>query len=501
MSADRVAIAYSSAHPYVSLLTHELAEADIGWHGPSDTSLDSTALARSLSVILEMADVVRSGGPAVNRAQLIRWLSIGHVFLDGELVASGRLKSLIRSNGLFGDASNWRDHLQALAVNSPTEDELVDDDDDQQRARARSRLANAQSAALLVRLIDQLTEVVSAVAAARSYQDLAARSWSALSQFHLCGRWWQGDPAERQACQRITELLNDEVPALDSFTELGSDPAELGILLTRDLAGRRGRHGQSGTGIHVGSLTSMTGLVFDQVVIVGAAEGMLPPVAHEDPLLPDDARAMLRGRPDDLRLATDLSVRHGRAYASALTPGGESAVTWPRGALPGGAVGQPSRFLPAHSGKTEDQRVRSRRAAFADGMPRPATDTDLAVRTVMCSGELMAAQQAKPTAVAQMVALRPEFGIHFGDLSAPAVAAAVWNVQLRPLSATAIEAFIHCPYHFFVQRVLGINTDEVVDEIDVIAPRDFGTLLHTALEEFVNAARTEGWLPDAGQPW
>ena len=77
----------------------------------------------------------------------------------------------------------------------------------------------------------------------------------------------------------------------------------------------------------------------------------------------------------------------------------------------------------------------------------------------------------------------------------------VWGITDRPLSASAIESFLHCPYHFFVQRVLGVTTDTAVDEIDVITPRDLGTLLHSALENLVTTAQRAGWAPGAGEPW
>ena len=77
----------------------------------------------------------------------------------------------------------------------------------------------------------------------------------------------------------------------------------------------------------------------------------------------------------------------------------------------------------------------------------------------------------------------------------------MWSLDDRDLSASGIEQYLHCPYHFFVQRILGFSTDEFADTVDTIAPNDMGTLLHSAFEHFVEQSRATGTLPDAGQPW
>ena len=117
---------------------------------------------------------------------------------------------------------------------------------------------------------------------------------------------------------------------------------------------------------------------------------------------------------------------------------------------------------------------------------------------------LLAEPDAIPEALERAVdaaraARRAGFDRHHGNLTG--VRGPVWDITDRPLSASAIESFLHCPYHFFVQRVLGVTTDTAVDEIDVITPRDLGTLLHSALENLVTTAQREGWVPGPGELW
>ena len=70
----------------------------------------------------------------------------------------------------------------------------------------------------------------------------------------------------------------------------------------------------------------------------------------------------------------------------------------------------------------------------------------------------------------------------------------------RNLSASGVEGFLHCRVHFFVQRVLGIATDEFEDEIDTMAPKDLGTMLHSAFERLVEQSQRRT-LPDFGGAW
>ena len=94
--------------------------------------------------------------------------------------------------------------------------------------------------------------------------------------------------------------------------------------------------------------------VFEHVIIVGASEGLLPPVRGDDPLLPDAAR-ILFGGPEDVPTTHDSERSYGDTLR-ALANSSETVVAFfSRGTLPGRAVGLPSRYL----GKTEVARIDS----------------------------------------------------------------------------------------------------------------------------------------------
>ncbi|MDI6816743.1 MAG: UvrD-helicase domain-containing protein [Actinomycetota bacterium] len=58
------------------------------------------------------------------------------------------------------------------------------------------------------------------------------------------------------------------------------------------------------------------------------------------------------------------------------------------------------------------------------------------------------------------------------------------NRVIDSLSYSAIKNFIECPYRFYLQRIVGVERDERTDEatFGTIAPAEFGTIVHEALE-------------------
>lgn len=511
---ERIAITYSTAQPYLSQLASELDAADITWHGATDVALDSTALARALDAILAMAAGRDDGSSGITRPLLMRWFAIGRIFDGADSLPVDRMRRLVRSEGFFGDSSGWFDRLDVMADYSPQVDdaEALEELDAAEAARERQRMRAAEDARLLLDLLKRLDAAIASLAAADTYTEAATRAWEVLATFHLGKPWWQVDPSERQAHERIRELLSDDIPALDSFTDSAANVVDVAALVSRDLNGRHGWHGHMGTGVYVGALTSITTLQFDRVFLLGAAEGLLPPTAREDSLLPDAARVSLRRSPDDLRISTDWADVLARAFRSAVGAAQVSTVTRPRGALPKGALARPSRHLPPTDGSPAPPAVSSRRASYrlaasgdeadpdAVDLSLPVTPTELAMRGLMA--DLASIDNGLRRLVqSEESALAPGFDAHFGNLSDWADDDRVWDIGGRGLSASAIEAFLHCPYHFFVKRILGIDTDTIADEVDIIAPSDFGTMLHSALERLFTAAEDEGWLPAAGDPW
>ena len=486
-SPGRVAILYSADTPYARLLERALDDAGIAWHGPTGQTLQSTTVARCLFALADLAAARADGGSGITRPLLMRLLGLGHLSGGPAPVASGATRALIRQEGLFGDARNWRGHLEAIGT------PVASDADDPDEAGPRHINRLAPHAHPLAELIGTLDTSLGTIAEATTWTDLGLALWTSLETFHLHGTWWRVRPDDAATADAVRTLLLDGFPAIDALGAHTPRPAaaEASEMIDRTLAARRGRHGASSVGVHVGPVASSRGLVFEHVILVGASEGLLPAVRGEDPLLPDAARLRLRDVPDDLPLSSELEGLTAKDIRAVARSAGSCLALLSRGALPGRAVGLPSRYLPAGT----PERVASPRASLIRE-PAPLAPVHLAERVALSGSTPDDALLPRIASIAAWAT--PEPGPHFGDLGPEG---ADWSLDDRDLSASAIEQFLHCPYHFFVQRILGFSTDEFVDTVDTIAPNDMGTLLHSAFERFVEACRADGTLPGPGLAW
>ena len=486
-SPDKVAILYSADSPYARLVERTLDDAGVAWHGPTGQTLRSTTVARCLFALAELAATRTDGSSGITRALLMRLLGLGHLSEGPAPVSAAAARALIRQEGLFGDAWNWLGHLEAVGA------AIDDDDEDPDDAQPRhiNRLApHAQPLAALIKVLDS---TLSEILASTTWTELGSRLWAALEAFHLHGTWWSIRPEETATVDAIRTLLLHRFPAIDGLGPHSPSPsaASAAEMLDRILAARRGRHGTSSIGVHVGPVSSSRGLVFNHVIIVGASEGLLPPVRGEDPLLPDRARLRLRRDPDDLPRSSELEALTARDIHAVALAADSCFALLSRGGLPGRAVGLPSRYLPAGS----PDRVASAYASLTRD-PSPLAAGEIAERIALSGG---APDTALLPRIASFAAwATPAPGPHFGDLGEDGP---LWSLDDRDVSASAIEQYLHCPYHFFVQRILGFSTDEFEDTVDTIAPNDMGTLLHSAFERFVEQSRADGSLPEAGQAW
>ena len=431
-----LAILYSTDLPYARLLERALDDAGIDWHGPTGQTLRSSTVARCLFALTDFAAARTTRDSGITRPLLMRLLGLGHLTGGPEPVSSGPTRALIRQEGLFGDARAWLGHLDAIATPAETETE----DPDEAKPRHAGRLEpHVRPLAALIRSLDL---AVGEITSAATWSDLGARLWSTLETLHLHGVWWTVRPEDAATAEAVRGLLLEQFQAIDSLGAHAPQPsaADAAQMLDRTLAARRGRHGASSVGIHVGPVSSSRALVFEQIVLVGASEGLLPPVRGEQPLLPDTARLLLRRNPDDLPTSSEIEG-FAASDVRAVAGSADSCIALlSRGALPGRAVGLPSRYLPSGSA----DRVYSTRASLTRE-PAPLATGDIAERLALSSSIPDPALLPRIASIAAWAS--PEPGPYFGDLG---IEAGVWSLHDSDLSASAIEQFLHCPYHFFV---------------------------------------------------
>jgi ATP-dependent helicase/nuclease subunit B len=270
----------------------------------------------------------------------------------------------------------------------------------------------------------------------------------------------------------------------------------------------------------VGSAGMGVGLDLDLVVVLGLAEGLCPAPTHDDSLLPDHEREATGG---ELPLRSERVERQHRQLLAALASASNQVLCVPRGDLRRNIERVPSRWVlqiaSAIAGERwwSDQLLGAERewlkhvASFDAGLRRmdfPATQQEHRLRSLMAQGtgrldssSLDAVGDAGLQAGAEVVTARrsDRFTRFDGNLAGLAVP----SPAERLTSATRLESWAVCPYAYLLRNVLDVDEVENPEDQLQISPRDRGSLVHKALEEFISEvlARQPADQLDPPQPW
>ena len=189
--------------------------------------------------------------------------------------------------------------------------------------------------------------------------------------------------------------------------------------------------------------------------------------------------AMGRRRPEPLRLRIT-----------------QLAVTFSRGAIPGRAWRRSSRYFSA----ARRIQVASARSGTHASPPTPIAPSTSRIRREHRQRRgppELAAQGRRRRRWA-----RPDFDRYFGHPGSGRrrrLPGRWTGARSRP---RASRRTCTAPITSSCQRVLGITTDEYVDDVDEVSPSDMGTMLHRAFERFVNdVAAIAARFRDPAAPW
>ena len=495
VAPERIAVVYSTAAPYSTLLGRAFDDAGIAWHGPSAGSLRQTMLGRRLDALLELAGEFQAER-GLPRPVLMKWLALRPTKGAKEESHPNDFRALIRQQSLYGDARTWTDSLDALDAKALQLGEL---DESELDRRLRAQMRAGMHARGLAAAIAELSEYLQSIVAADSWTQIAQSLKVALERYGPVEDL-SAPPAERAASSFVDTMLTESFPLVDTLVDsqtpgfVQPSPTTLRALIDRELSSATASHGSASVGVHVGPVSSTRGLTFDRVIVVGAADGLLPSTSRSGALLADVGREILRKSAADAPTVIELEESE-RMEIMALTESASNlTVTFPRGAIPGTGVDQVARYF-----TTDDPESRTRVASYEAALrfgPRPVTDVDVIVRQQM-AGNTGSQADEQLVQVAQSWT-KPLFSDTFGNIDPGSLD---WDLGAHAMSASGIEAFLRCPYHFFVERILHFETDTYEDEVDQISSSDLGTLIHSALEQLVRQASDEGWLPNIGEPW
>ena len=460
---ERIAVLWPAQRPYARLVEHHLTAADIPWNGRPGTTLAERLAPR---LVLDLLDVDRRGLRRRSLFDMLADLPLRDA--DGEYLPTATWERVSRHAGVARD-DDWDRRLGALSASERW----------------------GTSAESLRSFVAELRTQLGHPATTRTWAEWAT--------------WCSEQLDVRLGHHTIERLVEPEYRAYEALTgaldRLGHlDPVSAPVTrhrfrttLEAELDAVPSRQGRVGQGVTAAPLAGAVGLDVDVAIVLGAAEGTLPPRPTSDPLLSDADRA-LAGLPT----ADARAVRLHRVLLSALAT---SAVTLtaPRGDLRSTSSVELSRWIAPWA--DHRRTVASHHAGVASVVfPAGAAEHRLRHRLrAVAAGQSLAedAADSSDDIVRRGVLLidaRRNDGLteYDGDLSATRV-----PLLDDVVSPSRLETWTACPHAYFDRYLLDVEpVEEPGDEISITA-RDRGTAHHAALDLFHQAV-VDGALPQPG---
>lgn len=456
---ERIAVLWSAHQPYARLVEHHLASAEIPWNGRGGTELSERLAPR---LLLDLLDLDRRG---IRRRPLFELLAdVPARRPDGSFHPTAAWERVSRLAGVSDDA-DWTPRLRSLARD--------------ERWR--------ETAMALSDFVDELRTSLGPRSEPRPWRTWVDWCADQLERWLGKGAIARLSDADYRAWEALMAAL-ERVRCLDEISEPVTRPAFRAVL-EAELDASGVRDGRIGTGVSIGSLASAAGLDVDVTIVLGAADGLLPPAPRGDPLLSDADRARCGLATSDARAER---LHH---QFRCVVQGGPAVVTRPRGDLRATTEHHPSRWLSDLPDLHTDTV-----ASFAAGL------TDVAFppseRERRLGGLLGVNRSHGPGAL-----LAPEAGTHTDPLLDPAFTrratmrsarerdaltefdgdlsrAGVPPVADGVVSPTQIELWAACPHAYFVTHLLGVRPVDEPDAQISISALDRGLVQHEALDRF-----------------
>jgi ATP-dependent helicase/nuclease subunit B len=487
---DRCALLYPNSDPYGPLVADRLDEAGLSWNGPDGRDLSDTVLGHAAIALVELA------GSELRRADVFAFLASVPARHAGRPIPVAAWERISRQAGIVAGRHEWKQQLTGLRQ------QLM------QRADSLARQGEEGRAARLVQDAERIDPFVTFVEEffARLDRLRELRLWKAaagslqtmLNQLlgnELIRANW---PITEQRTADEVEALLDQLATLDPV-DPGPTLIRFQRALTHALTNAAIRRGRRGTGLVVGPLGEALGLDLDLVIMVGAAEGIMPAIIGDDPVLPDRERRATR----ELDLSSTRPWQQQREFLAAAAAAGHGrlVVTWPQGDLRQRAERRRSRWIGPLLSPTETTEVgafsRSLREATALGTEHEAR------LQALIMGAPPNPDDGSYRLAAALISARAsdEFTAYDGHVGHEV--ADVLNLGTFAMSPTRLQMWASCPHSYFMRYVLNVEpVEDPADEL-TLTPLDEGNLVHKVLDRFVdatiNGTATTEWTSAAEQ--
>jgi RecB family exonuclease len=312
------------------------------------------------------------------------------------------------------------------------------------------------------------------------------------------------DGAERHAWEQTWRVLD----RLDHLDTIGAPVtrAEFRSTFVAELDITPSRHGKVGDGVHVSTLAGAAGLDVDMAIVLGAADGLVPPPPVVDPLLGDHERQAAGLEASDERAAA--VHRH---FLAAVTGTPTVLVTVPRGDLRATAARQPSRWVAelvanATVANPVGQRLVHSHAHGLAQTVFPVSPAEHRVRElwarVRAGDDVRGVPVAREDPVlCRALALRDaRAGEAFTEYDGNLSTRHPFTIQ-RAVSPTRIETWAACPHAYFMQYVLGVRPIDEPDMIESLTALDRGSAIHAAIDALQRAVLEGALEPPGSDGW
>jgi ATP-dependent helicase/nuclease subunit B len=500
----QMAVAYRHGDAYRPLIEAVFLEAGIPVYLHEGSPLAERPLGRRTLALLDLHDSELSRQSVMDFMTDARFPKPLRDEYGG--IPASRWDSVSRQAGIVGGAEQWTSRLAAL------------------RNELEGAGAGADWSARRIADIDQLGSFVADLDARLRSHPVRA-SWSEhLDGFQaLLGRYVVGGDQVIESLRGLERFtaLDAEV---DHDTFLGVVRRAIDTLRSEDvLDGTPGAFARRG--VNVVAVSSLVGVRFPCLWILGATERAFPPPARQDPILLDDERIKLARRAGlPLALRGARGTEEQLQFTLACDAAAERlVVSYARRATGESRPRLPSIFFRELASQLEGRRVSAEQAPLlrrvdveripgeAIGVPIPggryasdaagvARAADAAVSVAERDRTLLQARVSAPLATATFERVAPAFARALAAQRARASSRySEWDGALsvaalealrrllpdgRTYSPTALETYAKCPQQFLMSNVLRVHSIEEPERTVRIDSLRRGNLFHRILERF-----------------
>jgi RecB family exonuclease len=305
--------------------------------------------------------------------------------------------------------------------------------------------------------------------------------------------------------RQVIEAAED-LGALDALTGPVTFPTYSRILARRlsNLGRQRGRF--MGSGVNVLSLGEARGLSFEHLFIPGLAERIFPSIPRQDAFLTDrDRREITALAGGEIYLSERLERLDEEAFIFSLALDSASAglhLSFPRMEQDTGRERIESSFLrfvrrhPSVEGELTAKRVH--RFGLSD--ERPLSELEFNLLRVI-GGKTFSPRLGFFERAVGMERARVEQPVFteyegvFSSNEAIEILRARFGGAGRTFSPTSLETYAGCPFKYFLNKVLELETVDEPDKMIQITPLLRGSIVHEILAGLYERFQKEGLLP------